>query len=375
MPKVSTLSPVLFCLISICGNCQEGLTGYLVTGKDTIRGFIKGAIIAGSDGVSIRRNDSDSNHSVSDVTSINLSNGAVFVPAKSVGLDKNIFLEYLVKGKVSLFSYYVHGNDIFVITKDSKVIELDNSMQNITQNGINIERRSNRYRGQLRVHLGDAMQLNSKFERTPYKAKDLASLVKQYNALAAPDVSNEEFSHTQPFFTIQAGLSIGGGYTTLEVDDLLFEDHYGIKKSDFAPTAKYSAGAVLLISIRDIKNMWLAFRPAVFKASFKSDVSYTDYYYVHHQINFDFTGFHLPLSVGYALPLRHIKPFAEIGLSRTYLTDTKSDLRYTLTSPAGTTYQGQYDNFKFAKFQTGFLISLGVKAPIAQTHDIMGLKI
>jgi hypothetical protein len=144
-----------------------------------------------------------------------------------------------------------------------------------------------------------------------------------------------------------------------------------MSRADFTSNSTYSAGAIILISGRQIKNFWFGFRPAFSKATYKSNVTYTNFNQVHNEIEFDLTGIHLPISLGYTFSIGNFKPFAEVGLWQTRFINTKSNMSYVITPPGGPPTQGSYSNFKFADHQNGFVAAIGIRMPVAQKHEMM----
>lgn len=85
-----------------------------------------------------------------------------------------VFLETLVKGKVSLFKY----NDIYFVKKDSLILLPKDKENEVIVNGVRYSTNDSRYKGLLNIIMIDC-QL--KADQINYKEKDLTNLIQNYN--------------------------------------------------------------------------------------------------------------------------------------------------------------------------------------------------
>jgi opacity protein-like surface antigen len=371
MLKKILLTTVAFLSLILSAQSQEFLPGVVIVGTDTLHASIKEDIIAGGDHIYVNINGSLKTLTVKEVTALKFSNGSTYVSAESVGISKPMFLKVLARGKVNLFSYYMNRNEIFVMTKGPEAIELDNSYQNITTESGVVQRPSNRYRGQLRVYLNDAPKLNSRFERTAYSARELTSLVRDYNAISGTEVPSEEFSLRERLFKIKAGIFASAGLPTLNVSDILLEGYYGVGEQDFDSNEAFTLGTAIFLRHRALNHFYLSLRPGYSMARYRSNVTTTNFNKVENQTTFVLKGINVPINLGYVMPLKSkLKPFVEVGIWRTYFTTTTSDFKYSVTAPSGATTQGSYDDFKFSRTQTGFAASVGLTTRLLQNHDV-----
>jgi hypothetical protein len=118
-----------------------------------------------------------------DIKAYRLTDSKYFISKKAV-INKDtidLFLECLISGKASVFYAQWNSKDYFFLEKDNKLIELENSVSDLSVNGNDYQRVSKKYRGQLKYYLREDANLYSKIDRADLSKKSLIEIAKKYH--------------------------------------------------------------------------------------------------------------------------------------------------------------------------------------------------
>ena len=92
--------------------------------------------------------------------------------------NKNVFLEVIIKGKASLFKHLKK----FYLELDNVFKELENEIVEYQNDDlVRYKRKSNRYKGILKVFFKDCPKVNSKINNVAYLEKSLSKIVVDFN--------------------------------------------------------------------------------------------------------------------------------------------------------------------------------------------------
>jgi hypothetical protein len=375
-----TLAILALSIISYNGYTQTGFfPGYIVKdSNDTIRCLIRERRITTSTESIVTKPEQSGREQIFKLSDISafMVNGNHYVSAKNIGFSKDHFLKLLFRGRVKLFSYQDKGDEYFVMEKENTWTELQNNLDTIRVGETIAVRRSNRYRGQLRVLMKDAPQLNNKFEKVRYDSKSLAEIAKDYHLQIDRNQPYTEYLTRETMIRAEVGLWIGAGIGRLEMSESLFTGYYGINRIDFGPASLFSAGILLSLHPNFAKKISLDLEPSYQSSKYESHVTYIDFNTVESRVRFELQAVNLPLSISYTFREhgKTTRPFVKAGLWRSYFLSKKSEMSYTITSPSGSKTSGSYNNYPLADLQNGYLLAAGVKTKIAARNFFITAK-
>lgn len=132
---------MLFLLSGLALNAQSDFRpGYVIlTSGDTLRGEIN---LKGNSAMSrncifrTEKNEEETTFSPDDLTEFRMDNGRYFV-TENIAVNKKVFLEFLVKGKLCLYKYSGNGEGRFYLHKEGDTIrELPKEPEYVYRNGI-----------------------------------------------------------------------------------------------------------------------------------------------------------------------------------------------------------------------------------------------
>ncbi|MDD2798639.1 MAG: hypothetical protein PHV20_08620 [Bacteroidales bacterium] len=131
--------------------------------------------------------DSVVEYTPSTIKSYFFSNNKYFVSKGLIidGQKQNVFLEYLVKGRINLF--YLDDNTI-IIEKENELLELNNNDLIIKKkSGLSYINPSPKFRGVLRYALMEAPSLNEEINSMDFYYVSFVKLVKEYHKIVCND--------------------------------------------------------------------------------------------------------------------------------------------------------------------------------------------
>jgi opacity protein-like surface antigen len=131
---------------------------------------------------------------------------------KLAGEEDIYFLEYLFKGKASIY-YFLDKNDHYFIEKDdNKIIELTEPEKYIENNNGELVLRQKQYKGKLKAVMLDCEDIFPEIEKTSLTHSSLIKLAKKYHYIVCPDekciVYERKIKPIKPVFGIHAGMSL-----------------------------------------------------------------------------------------------------------------------------------------------------------------------
>ncbi len=186
---------VLLCLIS-CNKMSaqtDFRSGYIINGNDTAYGLIdyRGGIL--NQEKCVFRKDSISavlTYLPNQLTSYRFINNKFYV-SKTIKTDegeKLIFLECLIKGKVTVYYAWISGKEVYFVEKDTSLREMNND-EKMTEDeyGTKYISRSNQYKGMLRAYFSDCPEVFRKVDQLELDKKSLIKISKDYHEHVCKD--------------------------------------------------------------------------------------------------------------------------------------------------------------------------------------------
>lgn len=298
--------------------------GYIIThDNDTIHGNIayEGAILNSQ----ICRFKLDNNSEIKiynpkDINSYRFINGKYFVTRKIKIVDKEdfVFLNLLIKGDVSIYSYF--GKRYFLTFNNDSLIELKVKKDTIIKENRIFIVDKNEYIGVLSYYLKDA-GIQSDINNMNLSSNSLVRLIKEYHKKTNKDYYVYEDKNLNSKLIFNFGLT-----TSLVNSNLFIWDGYSPKVNDC-----YSYGLGLKFNITNFpyifSNFILQFGIDYYSILYRYNGNFGSPF--PYEVNdggrlFDISLLRITGEVEYKIPIRYIQPIIGIGfvdnltLKRTY---------------------------------------------------------
>jgi hypothetical protein len=175
----------LVVLIGLSGTtiAQSGYqAGFLLTtGVDTVYGLIR---FSGKANVptpclfKLNKKSTAKEINPGTVQGFGTRKGAYFF-SRSIGRSSDVFLEVLVKGRMSLYRF---GDIYFVEQADKSFFELSDEYELVEIEGERLRKKSRNFTRMLSVLMGDCPEASKKASSVKLQEKSLIGLVSMYNA-------------------------------------------------------------------------------------------------------------------------------------------------------------------------------------------------
>lgn len=130
--------------------------------------------------------------------------------------EDSMFLEFLVKGKISIY-HYIGVGELYFIEKDGQLTELENSEISIRVGDRNYTKKKNEYIGSLNILLQDAY-IPNEIQKTRYQSESLIKLAKTYNEKMCPDEKCITYEKKKEKAKFDFGFTLGMGNTIHDFD-------------------------------------------------------------------------------------------------------------------------------------------------------------
>jgi len=298
--------------------------GYIIThDNDTIHGNIayEGAILNSQ----ICRFKLDNKSEIKiynprDISSYRFINGKYFITRKVKIVDKEVFvfLDLLIKGDVSIYSYF--GKRFFLTFNNDSLIELKVKKDTIIKESGKFIVEKNEYIGILSYYLKDA-GIQSDINSMNLSSNSLVKLVKEYHKKTNKDYDAYEDKNLNSKLIFKIGLT-----TSLVSSSLFIWDNYSPKVNDC-----YSYGIGLKLNITNFPNIFsnfvLQFGIDYYSILYKYNGNLESPF--PYEVNdgrrlFDINLLRITGELEYKIPVRYIQPIIGIGcvdnltIKRTY---------------------------------------------------------
>jgi hypothetical protein len=116
------------------------------------------------------------------------------------GVEKSVFLEYLVDGILDLYYYNEGLEEYFYVEKEGDLIQLDNNeIEVVDENEVKHLRYSNQYKGVLKKLFGDVTELDWQIINSKFEFGSLINLTKEYHRMVCTDEVCIDYSKVRKF--------------------------------------------------------------------------------------------------------------------------------------------------------------------------------
>jgi len=235
------------------------------------------------------------------------------------------FLEYVIKGAVSIYYYKDGERERYFTTKDTLVLELDHYVNagSIPKEEDKIDKVSQKYRGQLMYLMKDQPSLFEKLNGISCNSKDLISLTKQYQKLVCPSqecLLYEKKTLKDVKLKFEVFCSAGISNLSSPPYNMYISDYDVTKSLDFKSSSTYEFGVSLNLYLNFMgeNKFCIQLSPALnYVEDYKSYIERPLYPMVYgYKANINFTTLKIPLAFKYSLYSSNwsVIPFAKFGL-------------------------------------------------------------
>lgn len=265
---------------------------------------------------------------------------------------ENIFINYILSGKFSLFYFNDKTGDHYFIEKENEsIIDLTPDKLLLINNGVLIgTKEDNRYKGKLLAVMEDCPQLKDEIKKVDLNHKDLIKLAKDYHNLVCNENSCVVYEH--PILPKSLTYTFYGG--------LSFSHYSNRTLSGDQQINYYDDGYFVIGTSLSFKN----FIPEKEKLSFKINLDFCHNNYLG---KFLYTNSQYDLSLSYNcinsgillvenLSTKFRSPYIEFGLNATYAFDKKDNFS---TYNFSDIVKNSFDNI-----QVGINLGIGYEFPL-----------
>lgn len=231
---------------------------------------------------------------------------------------ENVFLEVLVKGKVSLYKYMSK----YYVGKDSLFYQLKNEQKEVEIEGRQLVKNTNEHIGILSYLLSDCMGLQSNIKGVRIDEKQLTKLIEKYNKCTGePTIT---FKAKKPWFKATVGVGAGGVLSSIKFSPSIQGAEY--LTSDFKNDYSLIVGSNFELSSPRL-NERIAFYVGAYYLNSKYvsfNVQELSSYTVRNDVVINLKQLKVPFGFRYTLPEKNITPYFSLGASATLHLSTSS---------------------------------------------------
>lgn len=271
--------------------------------------------------------------------------------------EENVFLEVLVKGKVSLYKYSTK----FYISKDTLFYQLKNEQKEVVIEGKRVVGNSNKHVGILSYMLSDCVGVQSNIESIRINEKELTKLVEKYNTCSGePTIT---FKEKKPWLRINTGIVTGVGLSTIKFSSVIPGAEY--LASNFDKDYSLTVGANFELNAPRL-NERIAFYAGVYYlnsnyVSFNTQEQSLSIY--RNDVVIKLKQLKIPFGIRYTLPERNVAPYINFGASTTLHLNTASEwTKETQQNNVVETFESEA--LEINKYQIGYWSGVGINKTI-----------
>ncbi len=265
------------------------------------------------------------------------------------GFKEQVFLEYVIKGSVSIFYYQDEVKDHYFALKDSSVLELDHHIR-LTGNAeedILILAKPEKFKEQLTLLTQDQPTLIGKIDGIDCSTKDLISITKEYQTLSCPSQECIQFEKkTSGRFKVKFGILSAAGLSHLSSPpyNMYISDYEETKCLDFKPAFTFEIGAALnmFLDYTGRNKFCIQLSPALNFVEYTSNEErpLPPLLYIY-KLNVKFTTLKIPLLLKYSFysSNKSILPFVKFGPGFAIYLRQKGSYEYYSVPLSGSTSQ------------------------------------
>lgn len=352
---------IIFCMLSVYFVsdqlvAQNNFTsGYIISNtNDTIRGYIQ-QFTSGSTICYFKKNPEGTAiaYSPVDISAYRFDDNGKFFVSKETPLEsgnKMLFLEFLIKGKASIYFMRDNMEHYFIETEKDKLSELSESQKIIeNSNGVKWIKQP-RYKGKLKYILSDCPEIASKIETLSLQPKELINLAKDYHEKVCDSEQCIVFERKSKPVKIRTRIEAGVGFSQFRNQ---------ITHTNFSP------GALIACKF-DFENLLFSAEQTTFQTGLilQHYSNYTRYRDGHNSwvwnyvkdttnVTLNTLAIKIPLIVNYTFPLGKVKPYIGGGIMNSFAKSSSTEIIR-----------------KFPLYQIGLVGMTGVSYTLNNSHKL-----
>lgn len=301
-------------------------------------------------------------YSTNDIKAYWFVNDKYFIskPIKTDEKVENKFLEYLVKGKASL---YASREDYYVQIGDGSLNLLENEKVEVHIENKTYHKNSNRYIATLNYLLRDCEEIKDKIEIFNLNEKQLTKLIEKYNACFEEE--SVSFKKNKKWVELRTSIQLGLAMSSM---------NYSISTSEWV-TSKFPISYSITggansdiyfprINERGFFNLGVYYQKTSFEGSHSAEYKYWSSMNdtsVQAYSTAEFSQIKVPFGFGYRFPEKKITPIIRIGALLNFVLDSSSYSRIAVQRNGRSWLEELEDPFKFHKTQVGIWTGLGLE--------------
>jgi hypothetical protein len=334
--------------------------GYIITlHGDTINGLIDFRGERANAKVCIFKKGADSEkvkYTADKIISYRFVDGKYYVSCNSINYKFKdlIFLEYVIKGAISIYYYQDDFKDHYFVAKDTMVIELDHHDRltgNAEEDNL-ILAKPEKFRAQLEILIQDQPALNGNIDRIDCNTKNLISITKEYQKVSCPDQECILYEKkTVGSVKLKFGMfsSVGLSQLSSHPYDMYVSDYEETKFLDFKPAFTYEMGASINMYLDYIgrNKFCIQLSPALNIGEYSSNEKKVLFPMMYvYKLNIKYTTLNVPLYLKYSFysSNRTIFPFVKLGSGCAIYLRTKGKYQYYTVPVTGSPTQSTVYN-------------------------------
>ncbi|UOR05669.1 PorT family protein [Hymenobacter aerilatus] len=282
-----------------------------------------------------------------------------------------VFLEVVVSGPVSLF--YMrdrNGTDLLYLRNvNSELQALTQTTERIERDGARYDQKDNAFQRTLAAALVACPAVQPSLSRLAYTTRAIANVVRQYNRCVNGG-SHEEAASTEKPISLAVAVMAGGTGSQLRfVSDVNYANTS--IRSGLVPVGGVAAhlwlpGLNKHLAVR-LEALYMA--NTTYKNTYEGQ---EDMYTVYRETYAQLSSIRVPVLLRYSWPGKRIQPFVQIGVSGSYLLNSKNETRYRYLNRAAFPdyYPWRAIIEQPRKFEQGAIGSIGLSVLPASKHAI-----
>lgn len=376
MKYIVTIGIILLCTLSI--NAQTDFrSGFIITNNnDTIHGLIDYKGNKANARKCIFTSDINSKKQVftpEEIKSYRFTNSKYYISkyVKIENKEKQLFLEYLIKGIVSIYYYRdKHGEHYLAGDESGDIHELKNEKKEIVKNNISYLKPSKKYIGILKYLFNESPSISNRALNTRLNRKSLIKLAHDYHDEVCSDGECLIYEKKLPKFKLSKFKSIFGivaGVNGMSISQKgqYKKELYFMKGSEFDFKVFPSIGAFCKLNMPSAnKRLYFQYEITFSRVNLTTSNSYFDPLYNKTYLNdIDITRNSINNSafIKYEFPKGKIRPTFQIGGFVNYFFKTDYSRKLEVKHSYGETYYTYQTNCSpFEKYDVGIICGFGL---------------
>ena len=341
--------------------------GFIITGKDTLYGFVdykEGARSYKSCSFKKGKDGDIRSYTPGEIHGYGFVDGKYF-ESKEVKEEnespKIVFVEVKVNGHVCLYRY---DYSFFVAKAGDTLTRLYNKTESKVIDGKNVEWSDNKHIVTLNWLLFDCIELRERIQRTRLYEKELTSLIEDYNKCTGQ--TTETYNANKPWVKLRLGVAAG-----LQVSQLEFSpagDAYRHLEGSFDISKSPIIGFSFDILSPRVSERFSFYGDLLYVPSrYKHENTFSNYYSTERNfVTIELHQLKIPVGIRYTFPEKKVTPYVNAGISVTLNLGTGSTWIQELEGHFNDVFirQDMHDALPISSNQIGFWGGLGIRKSI-----------